>query len=470
MFSGTGNGTQLWIWILITTVMFNLSLSYDPSIVPTEVSLDFSGDENLASVLAHEKVVVCYVGTWAAYRKLDGKYDITNIDPKLCTHIIYSFAGLDNQTYEMKPLDPWLDLYVEKNGGGNDWYNKFTQLKQKNHHLKVLLAIGGWNEGSIKYSEMAADPAKRQKFIASAVKMIKEHGFDGLDLDWEFPGSRGGKPEDKHTFTKLVEELRVPFDRHGLILTAALGPAKSTAEQGYEVKPLARLLDQIHLMCYDYHGSWDKKTSHNAPLYASFGEGSIEASVEYYLQKGVPARKLVMGLPTYGRTFLLSDGTEDGPALGKAAGEVGFSGPYTNEPGFLGYNEIVKELLSNRGDWQTFWDDNAKVPFMRNGNKWLTFDNPESIREKVEFAIKKNLRGAMFWSIETDDFLGLSGVKYPLLKTVNFVLSQDTSTNEIPTDEPPTKPSSATSLLKMDTVFMAIASLITVILKSVLYQ
>lgn len=73
-------------------------------------------------VASHEKVVVCYVGTWAAYRKLDGKYDITHVDPQLCTHIIYGFAGLDNQTYELKPLDPWLDLFDKEKGGGHGMY------------------------------------------------------------------------------------------------------------------------------------------------------------------------------------------------------------------------------------------------------------------------------------------------------------------------------------------------------------
>jgi chitinase len=82
---------------------------------------------------------------------------------------------------------------------------------------------------------------------------------------------------------------------------------------------------------------------------------------------------------------------------------------------------------------------------MRQGNKWLSFDNPESIREKVEFALNKKLRGAMLWSIETDDFLGLSGPKYPILKTVNYVMSQHSTANEIPTDETPTKPPSGVS-------------------------
>lgn len=79
----------------------------------------YDGFYCFSDVLSHEKVVVCYVGTWAAYRKLDGKYDVTNIDPKLCTHIIYSFAGLDNTTFEMKPLDPWLDLFEQEKGGGH---------------------------------------------------------------------------------------------------------------------------------------------------------------------------------------------------------------------------------------------------------------------------------------------------------------------------------------------------------------
>lgn len=149
----------------------------------------------------HEKVVVCYIGTWAAYRKLDGKYDISDIDPKLCTHIIYSFAGLDNVTYEMKPLDPWLDQFVEEKGGGHgknetknahyfknyskksisfptmqnssDWYKKFIDLKRTNPHLTILLAIGGWNEGSEKYSKMAGDAKLRKGFIESALKIIK---------------------------------------------------------------------------------------------------------------------------------------------------------------------------------------------------------------------------------------------------------------------------------------------------------
>lgn len=91
------------------------------------------------AALSHEKVVVCYVGTWAAYRKHEGKYDVTDIDPKLCTHLIYSFAGLDNVTYEMKPLDPWLDLYALDKGGG--YGTDIVKLMAKSKHYLIFLMI-----------------------------------------------------------------------------------------------------------------------------------------------------------------------------------------------------------------------------------------------------------------------------------------------------------------------------------------
>ncbi|CAL4096929.1 unnamed protein product, partial [Meganyctiphanes norvegica] len=102
--------------------------------------------------------VVCYYGSWSVYRNGIGKFDVENIDVNLCTHIIYTFAGLDESTSKIKVLDPCNDL--PENWGKNA-YGLFTGLKAQNPELKTLLAIGGWNEGSMKYSKMAADPKKR---------------------------------------------------------------------------------------------------------------------------------------------------------------------------------------------------------------------------------------------------------------------------------------------------------------------
>jgi len=95
-------------------------------------------------------------------------------------------------------------------------------------------------------------------------------------------------------------------------------------------------------MCYDYHGSWDKRTYHNAPLRSEIGNLSIEFSVDYYLSQGVSPNKLVLGLPLYGRTFLLNDSAVSGSGLLKDAQDKGFQGPYTKEDGFLGYNEVCE--------------------------------------------------------------------------------------------------------------------------------
>lgn len=86
--------------------------------------------------------------------------------------------------------------------------SKTIALKQSNPKLKILAVVGGWNEGSTKYSAMAADPAKRATFISSTLAFIRQYGFDGLDLDWEYPGQRGGAAEDRANFVTLLREIK----------------------------------------------------------------------------------------------------------------------------------------------------------------------------------------------------------------------------------------------------------------------
>ena len=123
--------------------------------------------------------VVCYFTNWAWYRPGVGKYKPENIDPELCTHIIYGFAVLDGNNFKIKTHDSWADI-------DNEFYKKVTDLKAKG--IKVLLAIGGWNDSlGSKYSQLVNDPARRTLFIAHVLEFIMKHNFDGLDLDWEYP-------------------------------------------------------------------------------------------------------------------------------------------------------------------------------------------------------------------------------------------------------------------------------------------
>lgn len=128
------------------------------------------------------------------------------------------------------------------------------------------------------------------------------------------------------------------------MLTAAFGASPETAQAAYDLPELSRLLDHIHIMAYDYHGSWDKYASHNAPLFAPPGKLSVASSVDYFISQGADAHKLVLGLPLYGRTFLLNNMSEPGSAFEKPTDGKGFQGPFTREDGILGYNEVIVQF------------------------------------------------------------------------------------------------------------------------------
>ncbi|XP_044265229.1 acidic mammalian chitinase-like [Tribolium madens] len=153
----------------------------------------------LGIVSAATNKVVCYHGIWATYRPNNGRFTVDDIDPNLCTHLIYSFVGLETDG-RVKHLEPNLDVNL-----GN--LKKFNDLKLKNPKLKTLVAIGGWNEGSIRYSNMAASANLRAVFVKSAVEFVQKWGFDGFDLDWEYPGQRGGAASDKFMlgYNEIVE-------------------------------------------------------------------------------------------------------------------------------------------------------------------------------------------------------------------------------------------------------------------------
>ncbi|XP_072388467.1 probable chitinase 2 [Diabrotica undecimpunctata] len=373
---------------------------------------------------SHGKLVVCYLGSWAVYRPDRGSFTIEHLDPSLCTHVIYSFTGLDITQDSLRSLDAFQDLTDDYGKGG---FKRVTALKHKYPHLKVTLAVGGWNEGSANYSKLVADPHRRSRFVANSLDFIKKYNFDGLDLDWEFPGKRGGSKEDKTNFLLLVKELRAAYRKDKLLLTAAFGAGKDTIDIAYDVEALSVYLDYIHMMCYDYHGAWDKRTGANSPLKGP-DVLNVEFTINYMLSLGAPANKLVLGIPVYGRTFILEEPLQSRrkPRLGSVASNLGFAGPYTREGGFLGYNEICKELKNKTSDWKIYWDDESRTPFAVSENKVISYDNEQSIAEKVHFAMEKDLAGTMVWSVDTDDFQGDCSeednedfVNFPIMRCIN---------------------------------------------------
>lgn len=188
-----------------------------------------------------------------------------------------------------------------------------------------------------------------------------------------------------------------------------------------------KYLDFVHIMCYDYHGKWDRVTGHNSPLFSRTGETgldltlNVDFTIKYLMKKGAIAEKTVIGVPFYGRAFTLMNPHDHD--LGSKTKTTSFQGPYTREDGFLGYNEICEELMEQDNPWTTVWNEEHKAPYMFKDTKWVSFDNEESIRIKSEYAYDNDLAGVMIWSIDTDDFRGnCGGPRFPLLRTINKAL------------------------------------------------
>jgi len=222
--------------------------------------------------------------------------------------------------------------------------------------------------------------------------------------------------------------LKKAFANDGFILTAALGAAPDTIDVAYDIPELYKYLDLVHIMAYDYHGSWDEKTGHNAPLHAKPGATgndlafTVDSTWKTLKAKGAIAEKTVMGVPFYGRSFNLINPHD--ARMGARATKTGFSGPYIKENGFLGYNEICEMLSQDvESEWTREWDKDCQAPFAYNGIKWVGYDDEDSIIKKVQYAMGKGMGGIMVWSVDTDDFLGkCDGTRFPLLSTINEAL------------------------------------------------
>nr|BAF49605.1 chitinase [Monochamus alternatus] len=372
----------------------------------------------LLSASASAKNVICYFASWTVYRPGNGKFDVENIDPTLCTHIMFGFIGLyPDGTINI--IDPW-----ESDDDGLKGFTRLTSLKQSYPSLKIMVSMGGWNEGSKNYSDVAADPAKRKIMINEVVSFMEQHNFDGFDLDWEYPGLRNGSDDDPQNYVELLTELRAALSPKGYLLSAAVTGGVANMDIAYEVSEVSDLLDFMSVMVYDFHGAFEPFVGHTSPLDASSLDDAgnatlnVKAGIQHWIDKGADPAKMNLGIGTYGRSFTLAD-----PSNAELYAPItggGTAGPYTRQDGVLGYNEIC-ELHS---DWTYIWDDEQQVPHRVSGDQWVGYDDEKSIALKVEYANEKNLGGVMVWALDTDDFLGIcGGGKYPLLNTIKKTLN-----------------------------------------------
>ena len=372
--------------------------------------------ENLSSGIAQGKRVVGYYPEWAP--KQTG-YLVRDIPAAKLTHINYAFANVSTggacqlgdpaadvqRAYTAaESVSGVADPTNPKPSHFNGIFNQFLELKAKYPFLKLFISIGGYS-WSGNFSNAALTDASRKAFVKSCLDLFFNTYpgvFDGIDIDWEDPVSGGltkGRPEDKHNFTLLLAELRRQLDELGtanqthylLTIAAAAGPGM---DQHYERDQIAQYLDWLNLMTYDLHGTWEKLTNFNAALYQDSndpGDSSlnVDAVVQDYLGAGIPAGKLVMGIPFYGYNWVGVGYTNNG--LYQAC-------VYPTWGGSISYTKILSDFLPT---YKHYWNAEAQVPYLYNINtaQFVSYDDPQSIAAKAGYARDKNLGGVMIWEL-----------------------------------------------------------------------
>jgi len=376
---------------------------------------------------AHHKYLrtVCYFTSWAHYRDDPVQFHPEDVDTSLCSHLIFAFAGLDKTGLHLTQLDTYQD---------EEMYARLTNLKREKPSLKVLLAVGGWNLGSDLFTKTVANASNIYQFAMDAMVYLRKYNCDGLDVDWEYPADRGSPAGDKTRFTELLKVLRQEFNRDThltnrsrLMLTAAISPAPSRIEQSYELPEIAQYLDFMNVMTYDFHGSWENTLGHHSALYSPTDDetDSIDYAINWIMNTSTPMSKLNLGLSFYGRTLNLTDPAQHG--IGASVTGAGAAGPLTKQEGFLAYYEVC-QLMTDHADTVTESGrlPGTQSPYVIDGSRWTGYDDAQSLREKVDYAVQSGMGGVFIWSIALDDFHGIcGGGHYPLMHAIREQLHSD---------------------------------------------
>jgi len=387
-------------------------------------------------------VVAAYYENKSHYRPPSGNrppFSPQLINPAILTDIYYAFACFGYVTKSLDPLNPHLtgDFSIRPTDASdqNLLYPQIIALKRRQKSLRVFLSVGGWSfndpndpEGLGQhtyklFSQMVSSASNRKQFIDSFIAYAHKFGFDGLDVDWEYPGDigRGGMEQDFDNFLIFLKECNLAFQKTSprLLLSLATpatepeGVSKHFEDSNNYFKWLAQcaaFVDRINVMCYDYHGPFNvpKITGVNAPLNRDTSPKSqlyVAKTLQNYLLNNVPANKMVLGMPAFGHSYEGVAGltlTDNGP--GKPFKNDGIPGPSTRSPGLLAYFEIADMIarlqLTFEADSVT---DTARGYHIFSG-KWVSFDTPDTIKLKSQLALNANLKGVMFWSIDLDEY------------------------------------------------------------------
>lgn len=350
--------------------------------------LPLTAGERASAAGAGEGAVVGYYAAWASGQG----YKPDQLPAEQFTQINYAFGKIENGKAGLS--DPSRD---RTNLQG------LTALRRRNPGLKIVLSIGGWDE-STYFSDVAATSSARTAFAQSCLDLLLTHNLDGVDLDWEYPVSGGTagvihRPQDKSNFTLLLEAIRTTLDRQGrkdgkeYVLSIA-GAAGGGYLNCIEPQAVAGLVDHVFLMAYDFHGPWDSYADFNAPLHTPTGSpsrygNSVDDGITAWLNRGVPAEKLVLGMPLYG--YLYQGVSSRGDGLYSS-----FSSAQS-----VSWDKVKGGYLNNSA-YRQFRHQEAEVPYLYGNRTFVSYDDETSIAAKAALARSRRLGGIGFWELSQD--------------------------------------------------------------------
>ncbi|KAF7593687.1 hypothetical protein BBP40_011097 [Aspergillus hancockii] len=314
------------------------------------------------------------------------------------THINFAFSLINPHTFRLAPMDK--DTAAR--------YGGVVALKDRQEDLQVWIAIGGWamnDPGPYQtvFSDVAASESAQDQFFESLISFMMSYGFDGVDLDWEYPvtDDRGGKPQDFGNFVTLLKRLRERLNgtgrRFGLSITL---PASYWYLRGFDVSNLEPYVDWFNVMTYDIHGLWDAgipSLGYYALAHTNLTE--INMGLELLWRNNINPGRVILGLGFYGRSFTMSD--PNCLTAGCPFKDAGKAGECTGTAGVLSAGEITK-IIKN-GGIVTF-DKEAAVKIVTwDNDQWVSWDDTETLRLKMDYANKRCLGGTMAWAVDLDD-------------------------------------------------------------------
>jgi len=302
------------------------------------------------------------------------------INFKLYTHLCHAFVTADeNGVVRTNRNVPSRELTTQAHQAG----------------VKVILSLGGWGWDK-QFAAMVSKPEAEDRYVKSVLEIVDAFEYDGIDLDWEYPDTK----EEIVGFERLAKRFRKELDQFGMKKKRAMfqtmaASASTNALRWLSNEFLLETMDWVNVMTYDMAGEWTGFAGHHSPLFASTKQPgsprSSERSMKYLIERGMPANRLALGIPLYGKGFAVSEPYAS--TKNREHGQRSPGGPYSK----------LVQLQKEQG-WVRRWDDETKNPWLvaPDRSAVIGYDDPESVALKTEWAMKLGLRGVFFWEINQD--------------------------------------------------------------------